>query len=187
MSFRVLVIPEDPTHNGYILRPLVQALMAEAGRPNARVHVLNNPKLGGYDHAVRAIRDELPGRYSFYDLWIFIPDADRATPDAMRALEKNLADRKIPLLCCPAQPEVEIYASAAFSAEIPFSWEQARANTRFKEEVFAPLLAKYGDARRAGLGRDLLIAESLNNLPRLLQLCPELCDLLEQIRQLIHA
>lgn len=31
MSVRVLVIPEDPTHNGYILKPLVEMVLAEAG------------------------------------------------------------------------------------------------------------------------------------------------------------
>jgi hypothetical protein len=161
--------------------------MAEAGRPAAKVDVLTNPKLGGYDHAVRAIREELPERYRFWDLWLFFPDADRATPDAMRTLERELAEKNIPLLSCPAQPEVEIYASAAFRADIPGSWDQARANTSFKEEVFAPLLTKHGDTRRAGAGRDLLIAESLKNLPLLLQLCPELRDLVERIRQLVNS
>lgn len=31
MSLRVLVIPEDPTHNGYILRPLTEMVLADAG------------------------------------------------------------------------------------------------------------------------------------------------------------
>ena len=68
MSFKVLVIPEDPTHNGYILKPLVQALVADAGRPRAAVTVLNNPWLGGYDHALRAVKGELTERYAFWDL-----------------------------------------------------------------------------------------------------------------------
>jgi hypothetical protein len=53
MSFRVLVIPEDPTYNGYILKPLVERMLAEAGKPNARVTLLTNPKLGGYARAAR--------------------------------------------------------------------------------------------------------------------------------------
>ena len=79
MSFRVLVIPEDPTWNGYILTPLTKALLADAGKPKAVVKLLENPRLRGYAHALRAIRDE-----------------------------------SIPLLCCPAQPEVEIYACVGF-------------------------------------------------------------------------
>ena len=186
MSFKVLVIPEDPTHNGYILKPLVQAILADAGKPSAKVDVLTNPKLGGYDHALKAIKEELPDRYGFWDLWIFIPDADRATPRAMSELEAALESRGIKLLCCPANPEVEIYACAAFRSEIPGGWSSARADARMKEDVFQPLLKKYGDSRRAGGGRDLMITESLANLQLLLQLCPELEELRDRVAALIN-
>lgn len=186
MSFKVLVIPEDPTHNGYILKPLVEALMAEAGRPAAKVDILVNPKLNGFDHAVAALRRDLADRYGHWDLWLFIPDADRASPDAMRALEADLNAKGIRLLCCPAQPEVELYACAAFRDDIKETWEQARANPRMKEEVFQPLLDLHGDARRAGAGRDTLIKESLRNLPLLFQLCPELGHLCERIRHVVE-
>ena len=51
MSFTVLVIPEDPVLNGHILKPLTEAVMADAGRPAAKVDVLSNPRLRGYDDA----------------------------------------------------------------------------------------------------------------------------------------
>lgn len=110
MSFKVLVIPEDPTLNGYILKPMVEAILSDAGKPNAKVQVLTNPRLNGYDEAVAPIRGDLCERYGFWDLWIFIPDADRASDAAMRALEADLATRDVSLLGCPAVPEVEIYA-----------------------------------------------------------------------------
>ena len=153
MSFSVLVIPEDPVLNGHILKPLAKAIMADAGRPAVKVDVLSNPRLRGYDHAVRVIRDELPERYSFKDLWLFFPDADKATGGAMRALEEYVAKQGIALLCCAAQPEVEIYASVAFRDYIPGSWEEARRHPRMKEEIFAPLLASHGDPRRGRGGQ----------------------------------
>ncbi len=174
MSYRVLVIPEDPKNNGYILKPLVEAILADAGKPNAKVTVLTRPRLEGYDQAVKAIRDELPDSYGFWDLWIFGPDGDRAKPEAMTALESDLAEMGIKLLCCPAQPEVEIYACVPYRGEFKGGWEAARKDVRFKEDVFDPLLAKYGDERRAGRGRDLMIAETLKNRAALYQLCPEL-------------
>ncbi len=186
MSFRVLVIPEDPTHNGYILRPLARTILADVGRPAAKVEILTNPKLRGYDQAVRAIREELKERYRHWNLWLFFPDADRASPDAMRALEKELTESGIALLCCSAQPEVEAYACCGYSKEIPAGWEQARRNARFKEEVFAPLLARHGDARRAGGGRDLMIDKSLGNLERLYQHCPEIKDLRDRIARILE-
>ena len=186
MSLRVLVIPEDPTNNGYILRPLVQALVAAAGRPRAVVTVLSNPRLTGFDHAARALRDDLSTRYRHYDLWLFMPDADRAVPAAMTGYEAELAQQGVRLLTCAAQPEVEIYACTAFRNEIGMPWEQARAHHRFKEQVFEPLLAKYGDSRRPGGGRDQMIAASLARFPSLLQLCPELGQLRDRIAEVVQ-
>jgi hypothetical protein len=182
MSYKVLVIPEDPTHNGYILKPLVEAILADAGKPNAKVTVLTKPRLEGYEHAVKAIREELPDSYGFWNLWIFIPDADRATAEAMTALEDELTRKSIKLLCCPAQPEVEIYACVPYRRDIKGGWEGARKDVRFKEDVFAPLLAKHGDDRRAGSGRDLMIEQALQNRAALYQFCPELARLRERIQ-----
>ena len=189
MSFTVLVIPEDPVLNGHILKPLTKAVMADAGRSAAKVDVLSNPRVRGYDHAVQVIRSELPGRYRFKDLWLFFPDADKATSEAMQALEEYVAGRGITLLCCAAQPELEIYACAAFRDEIPGSgtWEEARRHPRMKEEIFAPLLASHGDPRRPGAGRDLMIDRSLDNLPFLLRLCPELQSLRDRIAAHLQA
>ena len=186
MSFKVLVIPEDPTHNGYLLKPLAEAILAAAGKPAARVVVLSNPKLEGYDHALRAIREELPARYGHWDLWLFFPDADRASPPAMLQLEHDLNAQKVKLLCCAAQPDVEIYACAPFRQEIKGGWDAARQAGKMKEDIFKVLLERHGDNRRAGEGRDLMIAKSLKNLPLLFQLCPELKTLRDRIEKLLQ-
>ena len=178
MSFRVLVIPEDPVQNGHILKPLVRALMRDSGRPAARVQLLTEPRVRGYDQAVKVIRGELPELYGFLDLWLFFPDADRASAEAMRRLEADVAT---PLFCCPAQPEVEIYACAAYRYDLDGTWEDARGHPRLKEDVFEPLLGKHGDPKRAGGGRDMMIEASLRNLRLLFQLCPELERLRDRI------
>ena len=172
MSYKVLVIPEDPTWNGYILRPLTQALLKDAGKPNAKVKLLENPRVGGFEQAVRAIRNELQNRYGFFDLWLFFPDADRATPNAMANLEADLQSRGVPLFCCPAKPEVEIYACVAFQATLPGTWKDVRKHPQMKEVVFEPLRMNLRD-RRPGGGREQMIRKSLQNLQRLFQLCPE--------------
>ena len=178
---KVLVIPEDQTYNGYILRPLVKAIVADTGRASARVEMPRKPRIRGYSHAMTVIREELSDLYRHYDLWLFFPDADRASPDAMRALETELKARGRSLFCCPAQPEVEIYACAAFRRQISGTWNDARTNPRMKEEIFQPLLGQHGDRRRPGGGRDLTIGESLKNLPLLYRLCPELTSLRDRI------
>ncbi len=143
MSFRTLVVPEDPTLNGHILKPLAEALLEDAGRPNAKVKVLESPRIRGYAHAVQALRGvDLHASYAFYDLWLFFPDADRATPDAMESLEADSRSRGVSLLCCPAQPEVEIYACVAFRDELHRKWEDVRTHSRMKEDVFVSTVVK---------------------------------------------
>ncbi len=150
-------------------------------RPAAKVEVLTRPRLRGYADAITAIRNELPRQYGFKDLWLFFPDADTARDDAMRNLEAHVTVANVTLLCCAARPELEIYACAAHRDELAEGWEEIRVHPRLKEEIFEPLLAKRGDARRPGAGRDLFIGESLKNLPSLFRLCPELRQLRDRI------
>lgn len=175
MSYRVLVIPEDPTYNGYILKPLVERMFEELGKPRAKVTVLTNPKLNGYDHAVRALREDLPIRYAHFDLWLFLPDADRATDP--RSLEADLASQGIPLVCCAAQPEVEVWLLAGHRHHLGVEWASVRVHPRLKEDVFEPFLSKSGNARAPGGGREMLMRQTLANYAGLVEVCPELKDL----------
>ena len=180
MSLRVLVIPEDPTYNGYILQPIVERMLEEVGRPNGRVTVLTNPKLGGYEEAKRAIREYLVERYGHFDLWLFLPDADRA--GNLEPLERQLAEQGVHLFCCAAQPEVEAWLLAGHKDKLPIPWGDIRQHRRLKEEVFEPFLEEYGDKRSPGGGRKRLIGETLANYRGLLTLCPELAELENRIR-----
>ena len=181
MSVRVLVIPEDPVNNGAILKPLAEMVLAEAGKPTAKVKVLENPRVRGYDEASRVVRNELASRYGFMDLWLFLPDADRATGDAMRDLEKSLRSQGVALFCCPAVPEVEIYACVAHRTKIGDSWEAVRANPRLKEAIFFPLLRAHGDPQRPDGGRRMLAESSMAQRSRFFRLCPEIAELRDRI------
>ena len=184
MSFKVLVIPEDPTNNGYILKPLVEAILADARKPNAKVTVLSNPHVGGFDQAKEALRGTLVDKYSFMDLWIFIPDADCATFGVMDSLEVDLRTRGVSLLCCAAQPEVEIFACVARRGDIGMSWEEVRKHPKMKEIVFEDIRRKFGNVNSAGGGRASLIIESIKNMPLLYSLCPELKRLRDRIAEI---
>ena len=70
MSYQVLVIPEDPTHNGDILEPLIGRMLAECGKPKAKVLVLANPEVQGYEHARQKL-PEILDRYRHFDLPCF--------------------------------------------------------------------------------------------------------------------
>ncbi len=181
VSVQVLVIPEDPTNNGYILKPVVDMVLAEAGKPAAKVRVLGNPRVRGYDDAVRVVRKDLASRYGFMDLWLFLPDADRASSGAMQVLEEDLHAQGVTLLCCPAVPEVEVYACVAYRGEIA-SWQEVRADPRMREAYFDPLLEKHGDRRKPGRGRRMMIERSLRSRRAFFQLCPEIADLRDRVQ-----
>jgi hypothetical protein len=184
MSFRVLVIPEDPTHNGYILKPLVERMLTETGKPNAKVTILTNPKLNGYAHAVAAIRNELVERYGHLDLWLFMPDADRAGD--LAALEKEVGEKGICLFCCAAKPEVEVWLLAGHRQKLAAKWSDVVSHLRLKEEIFEPFLKQHGDPRSAGAGREVLTRATLANYRGLLDVCPELKELHDRLLKL-HA
>jgi hypothetical protein len=181
---KVLVIPEDPTHNGYILQPLVKRIMNELGR-KVSVQVLTNPKLGGYDHVKNAIRKDqrLIKWYRHYDLWLFLPDGDRAT--GLDRIEEELQSKDINLICCAAVPKVEIWLLAGHLNKISISWKEAREHPRLKEDVFEPFIAEFGQPQSAGQGRRELIRETLSNYRGLLSRCPELKLLQDKIENLI--
>lgn len=185
MSFKVAVIPEDPISHRYILVPLAKALLADAGRPTAKVTPLTNPRLRGFQAVRKAIREELPGRYGHFDLWLFFAHADVVGPGVLRQLENGVAEKEIRLLCCAAEPEVEIFACAPFRDELGAPWDGVRAHPRLKEEVFEPLRKRHGDDRRAGGGRKAMIEASLRNRPRLYRSCPEVERLRERIEEVI--
>ncbi len=54
MSFNVLVIPEDFRKDQHILKPVVQAILSAAGKPNATLRVCQNPLLGGTGQALES-------------------------------------------------------------------------------------------------------------------------------------
>jgi len=183
VSFQVLVIPEDQTYNGYILKPIVERMLAELDKPNARVTILPNPKLNGYPHAVSAIRGDLIDRYRHFHLWLFLPDGDRASD--LGFLESELAGRGVHLLCCAAVPEVEAWLLAGYRDRLSLSWGDVRQHRRLKEDIFEPFLAQFGDSRSPGGGRERLVREALANYRGLLSVCPELADLEGRLRTLL--
>lgn len=185
MSLRLLVIPEDPTHNGYILKPLVERMLAEVGKPNARVVLLTNPKLGGYEHAVAAIKEELADRYGHFDLWLFLPDADQGTD--FDALEAAMQRKGVHLLCCAARPEVEAWLLAGHREKLGIKWSEVATHPYLKEAVFQPFLKEHGEPRSAGEGRESLMRETLANYRGLLEVCPELRQLEAKLRKALES
>jgi hypothetical protein len=182
VSFNVLVIPEDPTYNGYILQPLVERILRECGKPNSKVTVLSNPRAKGYEHARSLIEEGLLDRYSHMDLILFLPDADgndRST--AFEVLEARATQAGLRLMCQCAIQEVEVWLLAGHTDKLDRPWHAVRDDPHVKESVFRPFLARHGDVRRAGGGRDILMQQTLAAYAGLLARCPEIKELQDRI------
>ncbi len=184
LSYTVKIIPEDPSYNGYILKPLVETILKNVGKPNADVSVLTNPKVSGYEHAKKLLKEEIVERYLHMDLLLFMPDADgKDKSDELYRLEGYASDKKVNLICCAAVQEVEIWLLAGHKEKLSDTWKNIRANRNVKESVFEPFLKSHGDTRRAGKGRDLLMEASLSNYKSLKKLCPEIETLENRIKE----
>jgi len=187
LSYRVVVVSEDPTNNGYILGPLVGALMSACGKPKARISILANPRTQGYEHAKALLRSELITRYKFVDLLLFLPDADGKDRAAeLAALEAQASQVGTKLLCCAAREELETWLLAGHNDKLDLPWPDVRANTSVKEAVFEPFLEQYGDPRQPGAGRENLMRAAVVNYAGIKAKCPEIAQLEERIRGIMQ-
>ena len=178
LSFNVLVIPEDPKYNGYILIPLVSRLLRECGKPNANVSVLTNPRIYGFEHAC-GLMHEIVESYPHLDLLLFLPDADGK--DRSGRFARLESEHGPKLICCAAEQEVEAWLLAGHVAKLGKPWSDVRADVSVKENTFVPFLRKHGDSHQPGGGREALMNETLRNYRGLLERCPELARLQEKI------
>ncbi len=181
MSYSVLVIPEDPTLNGYILRPLVERIFEEQGKPNASIKVATQPRAQGYDQAKKLIEGEFVDRYRHYKLWLFFPDADRAA--GLLELEVRMKDRGVHLICCAPQPELEAWLLAGHLDKLPARWPDVRNSKRLKEDFFSRFMAEHGNPDQPGGGRERLMRAALANFEGLKNRCEEIQNLQKRIAE----
>lgn len=188
MSFKVLVVPEDSTNNGYILGPLVEKMLAKCGKPKAQIEVLGDPRVMGYDHATKLLKNQILEQYRFMDLILFLPDADgkgETRGAELRALEDEASRQRVRLLCCAAQQEVEVWLMAGHRHLLGRPWPEIQSDASIKETMFERFLATHGNLRASGEGRERLMQETLRGYDALLKLCPELADLERRIREIL--
>jgi hypothetical protein len=190
MSWNVLVVPEDPTYNGYLLRPLCKRLLREAGRPNANIVVLAEPRVRGFSHAKQLLEDRIPRDWWHFELILFIPDADglaESRKDEFKRLERLAEQRTRPvkLICCAAEQELETWLLSGHPENLKrlgWRWSEIRSEISVKERFFQPFLDQYGDATSPSQGRERLMKEALGNYDGMKQRCPELQELETRIR-----
>jgi hypothetical protein len=193
MSLNVLVVPENPTYNGAILKPLCEKLFRECDKAQANVEVMANPRTNGYEDAKRLFPQTILDLYWLKHLVLFLPDSDgqdRSTEFAQ--MESNFEQqalaigRPIRLICCAAVPEVEAWLLAGHQDkwEPDWRWGTMQADRSIKENYFNPFLQTHGrdQSRYPDGGRKQLMLEALRNFTGIKQRCPELQTLEDRIR-----
>lgn len=177
---KVLIIPEDPTHDPYILRPVVERIFADLNRP-ARIEVLRDPHLRGVDEAldqqtVAGIVSDNP----MVDLFLLLVDRDCDRRGNSTKASARESEHARCLIACLAIEEVEVWMLALHPDAVGAPWQTVRAECDPKERFAAPALKRIGTSG-PGAGRKRAMRALVGSWPRLRQLCPEIAQLQERV------
>jgi hypothetical protein len=176
---KVLVIPEDPTLDQYILKPIVERLFADWGK-NPRIQILSKPRLRGVDQALDSSKlADIVAIYPMVDLFLVMVDRDGDTRRAERA--RNLEQAYPQLLVCLAIEEVEVWMLALHRDSMPVPWSDIRAEIHPKERFAHPFLADSAPKLEPGAGRSWAMRELGTRWKGVLSVCPELDELSKRI------
>lgn len=178
---KVLVIPEDPTLDQHILKPIVERLFQDVGR-KARVDILKDPHLRGVNEALNArvvaqVVDENP----MVDLFLLMVDRDcNRFHNQQRAAdrEQEHANR---LMACIAKEEVEVWMLALHRESIGAPWQAVQSDCDPKERYADPFLQAQGSLTTPGHGRKQAMRALAGQWNSLLQVCPELKELRDRL------
>src|SRR5262249_41704284 len=178
MTFRVAVLCEDHTNDQYILRPLMREILAHLGKPDARITVVSNPRICGFDSLLARACDVIERYAQLVDLILVCYDLDGQ--DGSPGRTDKHARVKNSLNNCPSQKaltvgaeqEIEVWALWGSRAQLP-PWAEVRKEAHAKERYFDPLITSR-DSIRADGGRSRLMEASLAaGITSLIRACPE--------------
>lgn len=180
MSINVLVIPEDFRKDQYMLKPIIEKMMA-ALDVKANVRVCADPLLGGVGEALKWERiSDIIQRYRGMTR-IFIlavdRDGDAAREGRLRGMENQASNRLgagKSFLAENAWQELEVWVLAGLK-DLPanWSWQEIRAERDPKERYYKPYAEARGVLNEPYEGRGTLAKEAARNYQRIRQLCPE--------------
>ncbi len=187
---RIMVIPEDPVNDQYVLRPLISLIAEEAGIVNPRVAVLENPRMQSVTQALDPqTLASIASRYKArYDVFVLAVDAD-CDPNRQAAVDdraEELAAAGVALVGRVAIQEVEVWALAPFAGELrktfKWQWEAIRAECDPKEVYFAPFIRAKGWGAMLGRGRHEAMKHlTRRSLKQVLTRCAELAQLRDDL------
>ena len=177
----MLVVPEHPRNDQYILKPLFSSLFSKARFGAPRVEICQNPVLGGVNEALKPERmEEIINKYKgMVDIFILCVDrdGDRSRRVRLDSLEKRFGVGRI-FLAENAWEEIETWALAGLVLPKNWQWADVRAEIDVKGRYFDALARRRGVADEPGGGRRTLGREAARNLRDIRRKCPDDFDAL---------
>ena len=162
MSCRVLVIPEDPTFNGYLLKPLVARL--SGGRTEGAGARFAQSEGGRFRAGLGGNRERKAARpLRILRPVAFSSDGDKAKN--LGNLEAVVKGQNAQLIASYLTPEVEVTLIAGHPKANTKGWQKTKRHPRFKEAIFEPFLSAHGNPAAPGQGRERLMCRSSAKLP----------------------
>lgn len=179
----VLIVPEDPTYDQHILKPVFIRLFRHIGSAGNRVSVCQNPNLQGVGNALQleTMRDVVEKYNGMID--VFVLCVDRDCDEGRRVRLDNLETALGPnFFAVEASQAVETWALAGQQLPPSWRWQSIRSERHVKEQYFDRWVERRGLSNDPSGGRKLLGRESASDFSALIQKCPELNEVAERLR-----
>ncbi|MEW6281593.1 MAG: hypothetical protein AB1758_23485 [Candidatus Eremiobacterota bacterium] len=175
---KVLIIPEDPLNDQYILKPIVERIFKDLGKP-ARVEVLQDPRLRSVNQALdRKQVADIVDDNRMVDLFLLMVDRDCDREGNSAKAKAREEEHACKLLACLAVEEVEVWMLALHRTDQRFKpWNSVRKECDPKEVYAQPFLEEEGWDAEVGGGYKRGMRELSAGWKGLLKACPEINDL----------
>ncbi|MBB5869681.1 hypothetical protein F4553_003060 [Allocatelliglobosispora scoriae] len=193
MSFKAAILMEDHLNDQYILKPLIESMLASIGKPNSKVTVVTSPRIQGIDQLKRNLCGIVNTFAAKVDLMVIAFDQDgqdganggKSRNTQVEDWLSQCANSKVQLLC--AIQEVEVWCLWGNRKDLGVPWSTVRSERDPKERFFDSLTTRE-DRLRPDKGRSRLITASLSGgFDSIAQGCSELADLRQRVKQMIDA
>jgi hypothetical protein len=167
-------------------------MMKTLRKPKTIVEVCQEPLLGGIQKALKWSNQlDIINRYKYEtDLFLLCVDKDNdlEREAQLRNLEKLAAEelaktsKKQLFLAVQAEQELEVWILAGQDLPKEWAWKDIRSEHDPKERYFVPFTTSRDLIDERDQGRGTLSKESASRYDRIKQLCPELADLENRVR-----
>ncbi|GDX41362.1 hypothetical protein LBMAG21_16540 [Armatimonadota bacterium] len=177
---KVLIIPEDPRLDQYMLKPLVEAALKYAEKPNAMVQVCQGASLAwGYEAVTNFENPKgIIADYKYYNVFLLCVDRDgeKTREQALTNLEIQIRaefPHKSFVAVCGVE-ELEVWVLAGI-ADLPYTWSDVRSECHPKERYFELYVKTRNLLDTPGRGRGVLGKVAAQNYSdRVRKLCVEI-------------